>query len=48
MGNDLTKGTTYVDGGMINAANLNAHVDDAGLLSRAISARTLKNYGCYR
>ena len=35
MGNDLTKGTTYVDGGMLNAANLNAHVDDATFLSTA-------------
>jgi hypothetical protein len=42
MGNDLTKGTTYVDGGTINAANLNAHVDDAVFKSTAISARTLK------
>jgi hypothetical protein len=42
MGNDLTKGTTYVDGGMINAANLNAHVDDATFKSTAISARTAK------
>jgi hypothetical protein len=42
MGNDLTKGTTYVDGGMINAANLNAHVDDATFKSTCISARTLK------
>jgi hypothetical protein len=45
MGNDLSKGTTYVDGGTINAANLNAHVDDATLKSTAISARTAKTVG---
>jgi hypothetical protein len=45
MGNDLTKGTTYVDGGMLNAANLNAHVDDATFLSTCISARTAKSAG---
>jgi hypothetical protein len=42
VGNDLTKGTTYVDGGMLNAANLNAHVDDAVFKSTCISARTAK------
>jgi hypothetical protein len=45
MGNDLTKGTTYVDGMMLNAANLNAHVDNAALNATAISARTEKSAG---
>jgi len=40
MGDYLTKGTTYADGGTVNASNLNAHVDDAVFKSTAISART--------
>lgn len=39
MGDYLTKGSTYVDGGTVNAANLNAHVDDAVIKPTAISAR---------
>lgn len=40
MGDYLTKGTTYADGGTVNAANLNAHVDDAVFKVTAISSRT--------
>jgi hypothetical protein len=43
VGNDLIKGTTYVDGGTLNAANLNAHVDDAALKYTCINSRTLKD-----
>ncbi len=40
MGDYLTKGTTYSDGGIVNAANLNAHVDDAVFKYTAINSRT--------
>jgi microcystin-dependent protein len=43
MGTDLSKGTTYSEGDQVNAANLNAHVDDAVLKYTAISTKTLKD-----
>ena len=43
MGTDLQKGTTYHEGDQVNAANLNAHVDNAIIKYTAISGRTLKD-----
>lgn len=40
MGDYLQKGTTYVDGGIVNASNLNAHIDDSIIKPTAISNRT--------
>lgn len=43
MGDYLQAGVVYVDGTEVNAANLNAHVNDAIFKSTAISSRTLKD-----
>ena len=48
MGNDLQKGTVYAEGGVggigtVNAANLNAHVDEARIKASFISSKTLKD-----
>jgi hypothetical protein len=42
MGDDLLKGTTYSEGQQVNAANLNAHVDNATIKYKAISAKALQ------
>jgi microcystin-dependent protein len=43
MGTDLEKGTTYSEGDQVNAANLNAHVDNAVIKYTAISSKSLKD-----
>jgi hypothetical protein len=43
MGNDLLKGTSYAEGQQVNAANLNAHVDDATIKYTSISSKSLKD-----
>jgi microcystin-dependent protein len=43
MGSDISKGVTYTEGQQVNAANLNAHVDDATIKYTAISSKSLKN-----
>jgi microcystin-dependent protein len=43
MGDDLEKGTAYIEGQQVNAANLNAHVDNATIKYTAISSKALKD-----
>ena len=48
MGQDLQKGTTYAEGGVggigtVNAANLNAHVDEARIKASFITSKSLKD-----
>lgn len=50
MGQDLQKGTTYAEGGVggsgsVNAANLNAHVDEARIKASFISSKSLRDPG---
>lgn len=40
---DISKGSTYADGGAVTAANLNALVDSATILAAFISAKSLKD-----
>ena len=48
MGNDIQKGTTYAEGGVggagqVNADNLNAHVDEARIKASFVSSKSLRD-----